>query len=51
MSYDGYKLKNGRWQFVDNLDRKNNASPDDEKFIAPEAAPKIELTRKPVKGK
>jgi hypothetical protein len=35
LSYDGYKLKNGRWQFVSNLDMKNMPDGNESKFIDP----------------
>lgn len=35
LSYDGYKLKNGKWQFVENLDMRNVAVRADETFIDP----------------
>lgn len=35
LSYDGYKLKNGRWQLVKNLDMKNVPDSRDQEYIAP----------------
>jgi hypothetical protein len=36
LSYDGYKLKNGRWAFVENLDMKNIPDDRDKDYIEPE---------------
>lgn len=38
LSYDGYKLKNGRWQFVQNLDMKNIPDSRDDEYIDPKKA-------------
>ncbi|HVV53897.1 MAG TPA: hypothetical protein VHC47_01145 [Mucilaginibacter sp.] len=35
LSYDGYRFKNGRWEFADNLDMRNKASSDDENYVDP----------------
>jgi hypothetical protein len=35
LSYDGYKLKNGRWQYVENLDMKNVPDAHDADIIDP----------------
>jgi hypothetical protein len=35
MTYDGYKLKNGRWVYVENLDMKNVPNGHDEEYIDP----------------
>lgn len=35
LSYDGYKLRNGRWQFVEKLDMKNLPDTRDEEYIDP----------------
>ncbi|GAB3926300.1 hypothetical protein [Mucilaginibacter myungsuensis] len=51
LSYDGYKLKGARWQFVENIDMKNMSSEDDAKYITPEPQPKINGIRKPARGK
>jgi hypothetical protein len=51
MTYDGYKLSNGRWQFVQNLDMKNIPDGSDEKYIAPEKQLRSEILKKPLKGK
>jgi len=36
LTYDGYKLKNGRWFFVENLDMKNIPDEHDKDYIEPE---------------
>lgn len=41
LSYDGYKLKNGRWVFVENLDMRNVPNHDEE-FIDPKKQDEIE---------
>ena len=35
LSYDGYKLKNGRWVYVENLDMRNIPNNSDEEYVAP----------------
>lgn len=35
MTYDGYKLTNGRWQYVENLDMKNMPDSKDDQYIDP----------------
>jgi len=35
MSYDGYKLKNGRWVYVENLDMRNMPNSHDADYIDP----------------
>jgi len=35
LTYNGYKLRNGKWEYVDNLDMRNVASPKDSKYIDP----------------
>ena len=35
LSYDGYKLKNGRWIYVENLDMRNVGSAQDDNYIDP----------------
>lgn len=35
LSYDGYQLKNGRWQYVENLDMRNMPNDKDKEYIAP----------------
>jgi len=35
LSYDGYKLKNGRWVYVDNLDMRNVPDNHDAEYIDP----------------
>ncbi len=36
LSYNGYKLKNGEWSFIENLDMRNVASAQDSAYIQPE---------------
>jgi hypothetical protein len=35
LSYDGYKLKEGKWVFVENLDMRNIPQPEDVDIIDP----------------
>jgi hypothetical protein len=35
MTYDGYKLKNGRWEYVDNLDMRNMPDSKDDEYVDP----------------
>ena len=35
LSYDGYRQKNGRWVFVDNLDMRNVPNTSDENYVDP----------------
>ncbi|MDR6941336.1 hypothetical protein [Mucilaginibacter pocheonensis] len=35
LTYDGYKLKNGRWVYIDNLDMRNIPAGNDAEFIDP----------------
>lgn len=37
LSYNGYRLKNGRWEYVDNLDMRNIPDPHDIDYIDPKA--------------
>lgn len=35
LSYDGYRFKNGRWEFTENLDMRNKADSHDDNFVDP----------------
>jgi hypothetical protein len=35
LSYDGYRFKNGRWEYVENLDMRNKAAGNDGDYIDP----------------
>jgi hypothetical protein len=35
LTYDGYQLKNGRWQYVENLDMRNMPNDKDKEYISP----------------
>jgi hypothetical protein len=37
LSYDGYRLKNGRWEFVENLDMRNIPESKDVEYVDPKA--------------
>ncbi|RVU03121.1 hypothetical protein EOD41_04080 [Mucilaginibacter limnophilus] len=50
LSYDGYRLKNGKWQFVENLDMRNVAVPADESFIDPKKEAAEAAKQIPVKN-
>lgn len=48
-TYDGYKLKNGRWVYVDNIDMRNIPTAADDQYVDPKkqaAMDKAEATRK-----
>jgi len=36
-TYDGYRLKNGRWEYVDNIDMRNVPNEHDAEYIDPKA--------------
>jgi hypothetical protein len=40
LSYNGYRLKNGKWEYVDNLDMRNVPDAQDESYIDPKNADK-----------
>ncbi len=39
LTYNGYKLRNGKWEYVDNLDMRNVADPHDAEYIDPKNVP------------
>jgi len=47
LTYDGYKLKNGHWVLVDNLDMRNLPDMKDDQYIAPKRASKVEQSGNP----
>lgn len=42
LSYDGYKLKNGRWVYVENLDMRNEPENRDEEYTDPKKQAQID---------
>jgi hypothetical protein len=42
LSYDGYRLKNGRWEFVENLDMRNIPESKDSEYLDPKAQARID---------
>jgi hypothetical protein len=46
MSYDGYKLKNGRWAYVETLDMRNIPNSQDADYIDPKKQALIDKTTK-----
>jgi len=42
LSYDGYKLKNGRWVYVENLDMRNVPDNKDDSYIDPKRQTQID---------
>ncbi|MDF2433645.1 MAG: hypothetical protein JWP44_3276 [Mucilaginibacter sp.] len=42
LSYDGYRLKNGRWVYVDNLDMRNVPSSQDDNYVDPKKQAEID---------
>ncbi len=51
LSYDGYKLKNGRWVYVDNLDMRNIPVDKDATFVDPKAQAIIDRSSLPARKK
>lgn len=51
LSYDGYKLKNGKWVFVANLDMRNIPETRDEEYVDPKKQALIDKGAVPVKKK
>jgi hypothetical protein len=49
LSYNGYRLKNGKWEYVDNLDMRNIPDPHDIDYIDPKAKNEQEDPVKQVK--
>jgi len=47
MIYNGYRLKDGRWQFVENLDMRNEPNEHDEEYVDPKK--QAELDKKSLK--
>lgn len=47
LSYDGYRLQNGHWQFVSNLDMKNVPSGNDLEFNDPKKSKKLDKLTPP----
>lgn len=44
LSYNGYRFKNGRWVYVDNLDMKNSPDTHDDDYIDPKKQAAIDKT-------
>jgi hypothetical protein len=44
LTYNGYRLKDGKWEYVDNIDMRNVPSEQDENYIDPR------LTTRPIKA-
>jgi hypothetical protein len=42
LTYDGYKLKNGRWVFVENLDMRNVSNEKDDNYVDPKRQAQID---------
>jgi hypothetical protein len=40
LTYNGYRLKNGKWEYVDNLDMRNVPDAQDENYVDPKNADK-----------
>lgn len=49
LSYDGYKLKNGKWAFVENLDMRNIPEERDANYVDPKVQAIIDRGEVPVK--
>ena len=48
LSYNGYRLKNGRWELAENLDMRNVPNESDAAFIDPSQLPAPKLEVKPI---
>ncbi|MDB5130901.1 MAG: hypothetical protein JWR02_650 [Mucilaginibacter sp.] len=46
MSYDGYRLKNGKWVYVENLDMRNMPNNHDEEYLDPKKQAAIDKATK-----
>jgi hypothetical protein len=42
LSYDGYKLKNGKWVYVENLDMRNVPSTRDVEYLDPKKQSQVD---------
>jgi hypothetical protein len=51
LTYDGYKLKNGKWEYVDNLDMRNIPEDRDAEYVDPKAQAVIDNSTVPIKKK
>ncbi|MET3980520.1 hypothetical protein ABIB62_003120 [Mucilaginibacter sp. UYP25] len=51
LSYDGYKLKNGRWVYVENLDMRNIPEDKDLGYVDPKAQAIIDRSSIPIRKK
>ncbi|MFD0749108.1 hypothetical protein ACFQZS_03075 [Mucilaginibacter calamicampi] len=51
LSYNGYRLKNGRWELTENLDMRNVPNESDAAFIDPGQLPPPKLEVKPITKK
>ena len=51
LSYDGFKLKNGRWVLVENLDMRNIPQTEDEGYVDPKAQAIIDKKSIPLRRK
>jgi hypothetical protein len=46
LSYDGYRLANGKWIYKENLDMRNVPAPGDEELVDPKQAARIKAAQK-----
>jgi len=51
LTYDGYKLKNGKWQYIENLDMRNIPEDRDAEYVDPKAQAVIDRNAVPIKKK
>ncbi|MCQ6957344.1 hypothetical protein [Mucilaginibacter aquariorum] len=51
LTYDGYKLKNGKWQYIENLDMRNIPEDRDAEYVDPKAQAVIDRSAVPIKKK
>lgn len=50
MTYDGFKLKNGRWEYVDNLDMRNVPDEKDSEYTDPKKQAEIDKANSQIKN-
>ena len=50
LTYNGYRLKDGKWEYVDNMDMRNVPNEQDENYIDPKL-PTKPIKAEPVKKK
>jgi hypothetical protein len=47
LSYSGYRIKNGKWEFADNLDMRNTPNSHDDEYLDPKKQAQMDKTTAP----